>query len=99
MVSLHQIPVPQGAEALATALKDADSSLQVLHLEDNLFGPEGSRALAAGLWHCHSLQELHLGNTGIGDEGLAPLPALHVGGAESVSRHQSLCVPAAVTAA
>ena len=71
MVLYHQSLLLQGAEALATALKHPDSNLQVLHLEDNMLGPQGSEALAAGLWQCHSLRELHLGNTGIADGGLA----------------------------
>lgn len=44
--------------------------LEVLHLEDNDLGREAGKALAAGLWQCQALRELHLCNTGIGDEGI-----------------------------
>lgn len=58
--------------ALANALKNSDNRLEVLHLEDNDLAAEGGRALAPGVWQCHCLRELHLGNTGIGDEGAKP---------------------------
>lgn len=58
----------QGAQCLATALREAHS-LEVLRLDDNPLTEHGGSALAAGVWHSQSLRELHLCNTGIGDEG------------------------------
>ena len=60
----------QGAEALGRSLKESACRLEVLHLEDNDLGPEAGKALAAGLWQCQALRQLHLCNTGIGDEGI-----------------------------
>ncbi|KAL0023690.1 hypothetical protein WJX79_002056 [Trebouxia sp. C0005] len=62
----------QGAQCLATALREAHS-LEVLRLDDNPLTEHGGSALAAGVWHSQSLRELHLCNTGIGDEGLSRL--------------------------
>ncbi len=58
----------QGAQCLATALRETDS-LEVLRLDDNPLAEQGGSALAAGVWQSQSLRELHLCNTGIGDEG------------------------------
>jgi len=58
----------QGAQCLATALRETDS-LEVLYLNDNPLAEQGGLALAAGVWQSQSLRELHLCNTGIGDEG------------------------------
>ncbi|DBA95992.1 hypothetical protein WJX77_007182 [Trebouxia sp. C0004] len=62
----------QGAQCLATALRETDS-LEVLLLDDNPLAEQGGSALAAGVWHSQSLRELHLCNTGIGDEGVSRL--------------------------
>ena len=58
----------QGAQCLATALRETDS-LEVLRLDDNPLAEQGGSAVAAGVWQSQSLRELHLCNTGIGDEG------------------------------
>ncbi|KAL0055523.1 hypothetical protein WJX82_001476 [Trebouxia sp. C0006] len=62
----------QGAQCIATALRETDS-LEVLRLDDNPLAEQGGSTLAAGVWQCQSLRELHLCNTGIGDEGLSRL--------------------------
>lgn len=64
---------PQGMQHLATALRDEDSQLEVLCLDDNPLTAQGGQALAAGVWQSPSLTQLHLCKTGIADEGLSKL--------------------------
>ena len=47
----------------------SSSSLVVLKLDENNLGTEGAEALAEALSRNTTLEELHVSNTSIGDEG------------------------------
>ena len=69
---------------LATALRDEDSQLEVLCLDDNPLTAQGGQALAAWVWQSPSLTQLHLCKTGIADEGAGTIyPEAHLYDQES----------------
>lgn len=57
--------------SLGAALISAGAQLKVLDLSDNAFGPDGVRGIETLLKSsaCHTLQELHLNNCGMGVGG------------------------------
>eukprot|EP00428_Durinskia_dybowskii_P040454 CAMPEP_0170261976 /NCGR_PEP_ID=MMETSP0116_2-20130129/30870_1 /TAXON_ID=400756 /ORGANISM="Durinskia baltica, Strain CSIRO CS-38" /LENGTH=732 /DNA_ID=CAMNT_0010513043 /DNA_START=1 /DNA_END=2199 /DNA_ORIENTATION=+ len=69
----HNLLGDASVEALALALRHADSSLQTLELDYNQIGDRGARALGVSLQVNSCLRELHLLNNFIGPIGAKKL--------------------------
>ncbi|KAA0706293.1 Ran GTPase-activating protein 1 [Triplophysa tibetana] len=63
--------IPPALESLSDAIITAGARLKVLDLSHNAFGPDGVKGIEKLLKSpvCHSLQELHLNNCGMGIGG------------------------------
>ncbi|XP_072561157.1 ran GTPase-activating protein 1-like [Paramormyrops kingsleyae] len=63
--------IPPALTSLGGALMTAGARLKVLDLSDNAFGPDGVKGIDTLLRStvCHTLQELHLNNCGMGIGG------------------------------